>query len=583
MNAVKLHRRSATVVVFAMLIGMIQVPVWAAPPKASITINDVQVTEGNAGNKMLSFTARIKGRGSAGASVAWAAQDGTATAGSDYNDGNGIVSFSSGKSQKVNITVIGDQTDEPDETLNVNLSGAVNATISDAQGVGTIVDDDEAATLSISDDVVGEGNLGATTTASFDVTLSKPLTTPVTVGYATVNGSATAGNDYTAKSDTLTFNPGQTANSVDVDVLGDNLASETDETFAVNLSAPVGANIADGAATGTIIDDEVLPAVSIGDASVTEGASSSITFSVTLSHQSAEDVAVDYATLTTGSASAPADFDAVNDVVVFTAGSTSQSIVVPVKDDALDEPTENFAIELSNHPKALAADVQGRGVILDDETAPRVSVRNLSVTEGSAPGGAVKVELSHGSSQDVVVAYLASDGTAKVTRDYGATVGAVTFNSGQVSKIVSVPVVNDQVAEWRERFAVDVTETSNADLGDGAAMVTIMDDDRKPSYTKVTKRIRDGRILVSGRLSPAHKGRRMTVTLKKRSNGRWVTVRIKRPLLSKGIDVNKDGVLDSKFATRFFNPSKTKRCRIIARFAGDVHHFPSTARRTFDC
>jgi hypothetical protein len=581
MNAVRLHRRSATVVVFTMLIASLQIPAWAGPRKASITINDVQVTEGDAGTKTLGFTVRIKGRGAAGASVAWETQNGTATAPGDYNSGNGTVSFSSGKTQRINVTVLGDETDEPNETLNVNLSGAVNATIADARGVGTIVDDDEAATLSISDDVVGEGNLGATTPASFDVTLSKPLTTPVTVGYATANGTAAAGSDYAAQSGTLTFNPGQTAQSVIIDVLGDDLASEDNETFAVNLSAPSGANIADGEATGTIVDDEVMPAVSISDATVIEGSSASATFSVTLSHQSAEDVAVDYATVA-GSAAAPADFDAVSDTLNFAAGSTAKSIVVPIKDDTLDEPIESFSIELRNHPKALAADVQGRGVILDDETAPRVSVRDLAVIEGSAPA-AVKVELSHGSSQDVVVAYLASDGSAKVTRDYGATVGAVTFNSGQVSKTVSVPVVNDTVAEWRERFAVDVTETLNADLGDGAAMVTINDDDRKPSYTRATKRIRDGRILVSGRLSPAHKGRRMTVTLKKRSQGRWVKVRTKRPLLSRGIDVNKDGVLDSKFATRFLNPRNTKRCRVIARFGGDVHHFPSTARRTFAC
>jgi hypothetical protein len=582
MNAIGLHRRSATVVVFAMFIAALQVPAWGAPRKASITINDVQVTEGNAGTKTLAFTARIKGRRNAGTSVAWAAENVTATAGSDYVAGNGTVSFSSGKAQRINVTVLGDQTDEPNETLNVNLSGAVNATIADAQGVGTIVDDDEAATLSIADDVVGEGNSGATTPASFDVTLSKPLTTPVSVGWATVDGTATAGSDYRAASDTLTFDAGQTAKSVTIDVLGDDLASEADETFAVNLSAPVGANIADGVATGTIIDDEVLPAVSIGDATVDEGLDATATFPVTLSHPSAEAVAVDYATLT-GSASAPADFDAVNDTLTFVAGSTARNIVVPIKDDTLDEPTENFSINLSNHPKALAADVQGRGVIIDDEKAPRVTVRDLSVTEGSGPAAAVQVELSHASSQDVVVGYAASDGSAKVTRDYGASAGAITFNSGQVSKTVPVPVVNDQVAEWRERFAVDVIETLNADLGDGAATVTIRDDDRKPSTTKVTKRIRNGRIYVTGRLSPAHKGRRMTVTLKKRSNGRWVSIRTKRPLLSRGIDVNKDGVLDSKYATRFFNPRNTKRCRIIARFAGDVHHFPSTARRTFHC
>jgi hypothetical protein len=110
-----------------------------------------------------------------------------------------------------------------------------------------------------------------------------------------------------------------------------------------------------------------------------------------------------------------------------------------------------------------------------------------------------------------------------------------------------------------------------------------LDDDRKPSYTMLTNRIRNGRIHVNGRLSPAHKGRRMTVTLKKGSDGRWVKVRTKRPLLGAGVDVSGDSVLDSKYSTRFRNPKNAKRCRVIARFAGDLHHFPSKARRTFHC
>jgi hypothetical protein len=581
MNTDRLHRRSATVVVFAMLVGAFQLPASAAPPKPSISINDMVVIEGNAGTKVLSFTARVKGRGATKASVAWATDDVTATAGSDYNEANGTVSFSSGKSQRINITVLGDVVDEPNETFNINLSGPVNAKITDAQGVGTIDDDDEAATLSIADVVVGEGNTGATTPASFDVTLSKPATTSVTVGYATVNGTAVAGSDYTATSDTLTFLPGETSQSAVVNVLGDDLASEGNQVFTVNLSAPVGATISDGAATGTIVDDEIFPAISIGDATVTEGPAATATFPVTLSHQSAEVVDFDY-TAVAGTASVT-DFEAASGTRSFPAGTTSQDIVVPISDDLTDEPSETFLVDLSNHPKAVAADVQGKGIINDNEAAPRVSVANSTAREGSDATSSLIVKLSHGSSQDVVVDYAASDGSAKVTNDYGATAGAVTFNSGQLSKTVPVPVVNDQVAEWRERFAFDVTATVNADLGDGAAIATIMDDDRKPSYTKVSKRIRNGRILVSGRLSPAHKGRRMTVTLKKRSQGRWVKVRTKRPLLSRGIDVNKDGVLDSKYATKFMNPRNTKRCRVIARFGGDVHHFPSTARRTFHC
>jgi hypothetical protein len=588
MSRIVLRRRSATVVVFALLLGTIQAPAWAGP-KASISIaNPPAIVEGNTGSKQISFTLRAKGPRTSRASVSWAPADVTAAEGTDYSHASGTVSFATGKTQTVKVSVLGDLADEPTETFRVVLSSPVNAKLGASVAIGTITDDDDAPpapvvpSISISDDVVGEGNSGSVTPASFDVALSEPATTEVTVVYATADGDATAGNDYVAVPSTpLSFAPGDTSKSIDVDVKGDVLAAEGNETFTVTLSSPVGATIGDGVATGKIIDDEAAPAVSIGDVTVVEGPGATATFPVTLSHTSAQPVSISYRTAP-GTATT-ADFTEVADSFDFPAGITSRDVVVPIINDAMYEPSETFTVSLTSHPGALAADVTGRGIITDDETAPRVTVRNVTVTESAAAAAAVRVELSHESSQNVVIDYATSDGAAKVVKDYAATSGAVTFTSGQLSKIVPVTVVNDGVAEWRERFAVDVIETLNADLGDGAATVTIMDDDRKPSYTKVTKRIRDGRIHVSGRLSPAHKGRRMTVTLKKRSNGRWVTVRTKRPLLSKGIDVNKDGVLDSVFATRYFNPRNTKRCRIIARFAGDVHHFPSTARRTFHC
>jgi hypothetical protein len=580
MSAIKLHRRGATVVVFAMVMSVIQVPAWAGA-KASISIADAPaVVEGNTGSKQIEFTLRAKGPGTSRASVSWDTEDDTASQGSDYGQASGTVSFASGKTQKIRITAFGDIVDEANETFNIVLSGAVNAKITDSQGVGTINDDDLAPALSISDDVVGEGNNGGTAPASFDVTLSQPATTPITVAYQTANGTATAGADYDSLPlTTLTFAPGETVKSVAVNVLGDDLGGEGNHTFTVNLSNPSGATIADGVGLGTIIDDEGDPAVSIGDATVIEGGVA--TFPVTLSHPSAQVVTVDYAALG-ATASIPADFQAASGELEFAVGTTSQNIALTIADDGIDEPAEMFLMTLNNHPGALAADVEGNGIITDNDNPPRVRVANLTVREGAGPASMI-ITLSHPSSQDVVIEYAARDGSAKVVKDYAASASSFTLAAGDLGKTVSVPVTNDSVAEWRERFAFDVTATLNADLGDGAATVTIMDDDRKPSYTKVTKRIRDGRIHVSGHLSPAHEGRRMTVMLKKRSNGRWVTVRTKRPLLSKGIDVNKDGALDSKFATLFFNPRNTKRCRIIASFAGDVHHFPSTARRTFHC
>jgi Calx-beta domain-containing protein len=584
MNASTLRRPGAAAVAVALMFGLVQAPAGAAP-KTSISIADAAVIEGDTGSKQMVFTVRAKGPGTSRASVSWATTGATAIEGADFTDDSGTVSFASGKTQTVRIAVLGDLIDEPTETFHVLLGGAVNARITDSQALGTITDNDDAPVVpvvSVSDDVVGEGNALTSAPASFEVTLSEPAASPVSLTYSTENGTATAGSDYAASGGTRTFSPGQTSKTIVVDVLGDDVAAEGNENFAVNISAPVGATISDGIGVGTIIDDEVSPAVSIGDATVTEGVDATAVFPVSLSHASAQEITVDYQAVS-GSASETLDFEAASGTVQFPAGTMTRNVVVGLADDTIDEPSESFTVSLSNHPGALAADVEGRGVIKDNETAPRVVVDNATLREGVSPTAAVRISLSHGSSEDVKVEYAAADGSAKVTKDYSASSGVATFTSGDLRETVAVPVLNDAVAEWRESFAFDVTTTLNADLGDGAATVTILDDDRKPSYTKVRTRVKEGRIIVAGRLSPAHKGRRMTVTLKKRSHGRWVKVRTKHPLLSKGIDVNNDGVLDSKYTTRFFNPRNTMRCRIIARFRGDVHHFPSTARRTFPC
>jgi len=73
--------------------------------------------------------------------------------------------------QLVTVPVVGDTLGEPTETFAVNLTGATNATIADAQGIGTITDDDPTPTLAISDVTVAEGN-AATTAAVFTVSLS---------------------------------------------------------------------------------------------------------------------------------------------------------------------------------------------------------------------------------------------------------------------------------------------------------------------------------------------------------------------------------------------------------------------------
>ena len=133
------------------------------------------------------------------------------------------------------VSVIGDKVVELNETLFVNLSSAQNATLLDAQGQGTITNDD-AAHLTINDVAVAEGNAG-TTSMTFTVTLDSGVDTPLSVNYSTQNGNATVGDgDYGATTGTLNFagTVGETK-TISVSINGDTKV-ELDESLLVDLS-----------------------------------------------------------------------------------------------------------------------------------------------------------------------------------------------------------------------------------------------------------------------------------------------------------------------------------------------------------
>jgi hypothetical protein len=111
-----------------------------------------------------------------------------------------------------------------------------------------------AATLAISDVSLVEGDHG-TVNAVFTVTLSEPATGTVTVNYGTAAGTAQAKQDYAAAAGTLTFAPGETSKTIAIAVKGDNQV-EAGETFFVNLSGAVNADIDDAQGLGTILNDD---------------------------------------------------------------------------------------------------------------------------------------------------------------------------------------------------------------------------------------------------------------------------------------------------------------------------------------
>ncbi|MEQ9671648.1 Calx-beta domain-containing protein [Coleofasciculus sp. G2-EDA-02] len=222
------------------------------PPR--ITVDDVTVIEGDNGSKYANFTVSLADAYSEVVTVDYSTSDESAIAGKDYFATSGTLAFFPGvTSQTVAIPIIGDTDIETDETFILNLSNPSHGAIADNQGTVTIENND-FPTLSIENISLTEGNSGITT-AEFTVNLSQAFHETVTVDYSTADNSATAASDYTAINGTLTFAPGQTSQTVNVDILGDT-AFEDDETFALNLSNANNATLDNTQGLATIVKDD---------------------------------------------------------------------------------------------------------------------------------------------------------------------------------------------------------------------------------------------------------------------------------------------------------------------------------------
>lgn len=247
----------------------------------------------------------------------------------------------------------------------MNLTAPLNTTISDAQGVGTIIDDDPAPSISISDCSVNEGNTG-TVSCGMMASLSTASGQMVTLSYATANATAIAPGDYTAGSGLLSFSPGQTSKPINVSVIGDTL-NEVNETFTANLSAPVNVTIADGQGLGTIVNDDQPNGIIRMSECVAEISELVAQIQLTVERLGGSwgSVSVNYATAN-ASAMAGADYVATAGVASWANGDLgARTITVPLINNPVVEPREDFLVNLAT---------PGGGATLVAPTSTRVSI-----------------------------------------------------------------------------------------------------------------------------------------------------------------------------------------------------------------
>jgi hypothetical protein len=352
-----------------------------------------------------------------------------------------------------------------------------------------------APTLSVNDVSVVEGHTG-TVNATFTVSLSAASSQTISVDYfTTATSSATAGVDYADAAGTLTFAPGQTSQTFTVAVKGDRIV-EYSEYFGVRLIAPSNAFLGRYWGQATIVDDE--PYVSLDEGSSrAEGntGTAPLTFTVRISEAYDLPITVGYATADMspeneegyGAANAGTDYVAATGTVTIPASQKTATFTVLVNGDRTIEFDESFLVALQDVPASVQGGsyAQAIGTIIDDE--PHVTGTSFSGVEGQPQSLKFEIALTYPGELPVTVSYATADESAIAGVDYQATSGTVTFDPGQTSKMIIVPLKDDHIPELDESLRLNVIAATNAGLNDNYGISgTIRDDEPRIEVDSVS-------------------------------------------------------------------------------------------------
>ncbi len=449
-------------------------------PVPTVSIDSVTVDEGD--NAV--FTVSLTNPSSEDITVTFTVDDATAVVTDDYTvPATLTVTIPAGDSSaSITVATVEDTTNEPQETFEVNITGAETdttntaLTVTTSQGIGTIDDDDAVPTVSIDSVTVDEGD-----NAVFTVSLTNPSSEDITVTFTVDDATAVVTDDYTVPATlTVTIPAGDSSASITVATVEDT-TNEPQETFEVNITGAetdttnTALTVTTSQGIGTINDDDPVPTVSIDSVTVDEG--DNAVFTVSLTNPSSEDITVtftvdDATAVVTDDYTVPATL-----TVTIPAGDSSASITVATVEDTTNEPQETFEVNITNaetdttNTTLTVTTDQGIGTINDDDPVPTVSIDSVTVDEGD--NAVFTVSLTNPSSEDITVTFTVDDATAVVTDDY--TVPAtltVTIPAGDSSASITVATVEDLIHEATETFEVNITNAETDTTNTGLTVTT---------------------------------------------------------------------------------------------------------------
>ncbi|MCG8349239.1 MAG: PKD domain-containing protein, partial [Chloroflexales bacterium] len=317
--------------------------------------------------------------------------------------------------------------------------------------------------------------------AVMTVALDAESDCPVTVTYATSDGTAIAGQDYAPKSGELTFAAGVTEQRIEIPITNDQF-DEAAETIKLRLSKASSAVIGTPAtAVITIQDNDPAPTITFEQAALSIDENAAVAeISVRLSAPSGQTISLPYAAQD-GTASSEVDYRATNGTLTFAPGTTIQTFTVPIVDDDRDEADETVVLSLGEPVNAELDIARATLTIRDNDLPPVVgfAANRFSVAE-DAGSVSIEVVLTQASGLPVSVVYATTDQTAIGGDDYITVTDQLTFAPGETSQTFTIPINTDRFDEADETVALALSNPENATAGVFEATLVIENDDPPP-------------------------------------------------------------------------------------------------------
>lgn len=467
---------------------------YASPPTStpgSVALAQASYTVSEDGTSLLVSVTR-SGGSSGQVSVNYTTLDGTALAGEDYVATSGQLVWQDGETgtKTFSIPLINDGMVEANETFSIQLSEPTGGLKlgEPATATVTLQSEDQPAQpgiIALAQSVYTIQENGGSLLVS--VVRSGGASGAVSITYATSDGTAQAGQDYTAVSGILTWADGETGpKTFSIPILNDGLF-EGSEGFSITLSQPTGGATVGSPASAsiTIQNDDAAPILSFSSATyqVLESIGMAVV-TVIRTENLVGDVTVDYSAAA-GTATPGSDFTPVSGTLHFPSGVASQTFSVPIENDAVDEAIETILLSLTNPTggAVLGANDDALLSLLDDDEPPPQPGGSIFEfdrvqydTREDYGYRSIYIKRSGDVSQAASVTFSTSDGTASAGSDYVAKSGTITFAPGERTKHVDIALINDYELEPVETLTVSLSSPSGGTLGERATTTIRIED-----------------------------------------------------------------------------------------------------------